>query len=350
MFCFLLLVGLAVSMLGGRDEYLLAGLVDRATSVYLLPALGFLLALRCGAIDLSVWVCAGLSGVVAASLINAGVGPGWAFVAGIAAGTALGAVNAVCVVAARLPSVAVTLISALLLMWGMHAAAGTREITVPVDTFGRWADALNLPQAEVRRFVVGTVYAALLSALLWSGRLGRRFRSSSRLLTAAALCVSGALAAAGGLCWLLDHARTPVPTRLVDDLRIPAAAILVGGAFLSGTGRTVLAAAYLPAAMVLITVWRQEVWQFDAGGYWLQLLLLIGMVLVSQMAAGQAMASRRPGSGMAIAAAALTAVGIVTLGGSAGIDSRSALTVFRTAAMAAWLVGAVLLVIARARA
>ncbi|MCK4275399.1 MAG: hypothetical protein KAX78_02730, partial [Phycisphaerae bacterium] len=43
-FCFLLLVGLAVAMLGGRDEYLLADLVDRATSVYLLPALGFLLA------------------------------------------------------------------------------------------------------------------------------------------------------------------------------------------------------------------------------------------------------------------------------------------------------------------
>lgn len=79
-------------------------------------------------------------------------------------------------------------------------------------------------------------------------------------------------------------------------------------------------------------------------------LLLVGMVLVSQMAAGQAMASRRPGRGMAIAAAALTAVGIVTLGGSAGIDSRRALTVFRVAAMAAWLVGAVLLVIARARA
>lgn len=351
-FCILLLAGLAVSMLAGRgrDETLWASLVDQSTSVYLLPALGFLLALRCGAIDLSVWVCAGLAGVVAASLINSGLGAGLAFGAGIAVGFALGAVNAVFVAALRLPSVAVTLATAWLLMWGVQSAAGARGITVPFDVFSRWADALDLPQSQVRRLTVGTVYVAVLSALLCSGRLGRRLGSSSRLLTGIALCASGVLAAAGGLCWLLDHARAPVPTRLVDDLRIPVAAALAGGAFLSGTGRTVLAAVYLPVALVLATLWRQEVWQFEASGYWLQLLLLVGMVIVSQMAAGEAMAARRPGRGMAIAAAALTAVGIVTLGGSSGIDSRFALTVFRLAGMAAWLAGAVLLVIARARA
>ncbi len=354
MFCILLLAGLAVSMLADRggDQTLWAGLVDQATSVYLLPALGFLLALRCGAIDLSVWVCAGLAGVVAASLINAGVGAGLAFAAGLAAGLAFGAVNAVCVAAARLPSVAVTLASAWLVMLGVQSAAGTRarEITVPFEAFGRWADALNVPQAAMARLVVGTVYVAALSALLWSGRLGRRLGSSSRLATGAALCASGVLAAAGGLCWLLDNARIAVPTRLVDDLRVPAAAVLAGGAFLSGTGRTLLAALYLPAALVLATLWRQEVWQFEASGYWLQLLLLVGMVIVSQMAGGEAMAGRRPGRAMAMAAAALTAVGIVTLGGSSGIDSRAALTVFRLAGMAAWFAGAVLLVIARARA
>ena len=351
-FCLLLLVGLAVSMLGGRggDNISWVGLANHATSVHLLPALGFLLALRCGAIDLSVWVSWGLAGVVAASLIKAGLSPGWAFAAGLAAGLAMGAVNAVCVAVARLPSIAVTPAVACLVMLGLHALVGTdpREIEVPFDVFGRWADALGFHHPTMRRAIVGTVHIAALLTLLLSGRLGRRLRPSSRLLTGIALCASGALAATAGLCWLLDHARAPVPTRLVDDLRVPVAAVVAGGAFLSGPGRTALAAAWLPMVLVVVTVWLQEVWQVEASGYWLQLLLLGGMVLVSHMAGGEAMAARRGRGGMAMAAAVLTAMGIVTLGGSAGV-ARGTVMVFRITAMGLWLAGAVLLLIARAR-
>ncbi len=354
-------------MLGGRggDDISWDGLFNRATSVHLLPALGFLLALRCGAIDLSVWVSWGLAGVVAASLINAGFAPGWAFAAGLAAGLALGAVNAVCVVAARLPSIVVTPAIACLVMLSVQALVGTnpREIEVPFDTFNRWADALDfheptvtepttpvqtLRKPTVRRVVVGAMYIAALLALLFSRRLGRRLGAGSRLLTGIALCASGALAAAGGLCWLLDNGRAPVPTRLVDDLRIPVAAVVAGGAFLSGPGRTALAAAWLPMVLVVVTVWLQDVWQVTASGYWLQLLLLGGMVLVSHTAGGEAMATRRGRGSMAMAAAVLTAMGIVTLGGSVGV-ARGALAGFRITGMGLWLAGAVLLLIARAR-
>ncbi|MHC4983703.1 MAG: ABC transporter permease subunit, partial [Planctomycetota bacterium] len=82
-------------------------------SPHLLPALGFCLALRCGAIDLSVWASASLGGLVAGGLINAGAPPGLALAAACAAGLAPGAINAALVSFARLPSPIVTLAVAL---------------------------------------------------------------------------------------------------------------------------------------------------------------------------------------------------------------------------------------------
>ena len=51
---------------------LLSMVAAHMPSSLLLAALGFLLALRCGALDLSVWAAAGLGGVVAAALILSG--------------------------------------------------------------------------------------------------------------------------------------------------------------------------------------------------------------------------------------------------------------------------------------
>ncbi|MCK4276948.1 MAG: hypothetical protein KAX78_10570, partial [Phycisphaerae bacterium] len=73
---------------GQRDLFneAMRGASDQMASIYLLMSLGFLLALRCGAIDLSVWVVAGLGGLVTAGLINVGVWPVLAMAGGAAAG------------------------------------------------------------------------------------------------------------------------------------------------------------------------------------------------------------------------------------------------------------------------
>lgn len=341
-------------------------LVGHMTSPYLLGALGFLLALRSGAIDLSVWVCAGLGGVVAACRINAGAAVPAALGLGVAAGLCVGAVNGVLVAFVRLPSVVVTLVTALAVMWIMQAAVPGRQVEVPVGSFGGWhivqtapgdqaapgpdgAPAVvekALPLAMTRRLLVVAAFAAAVVGLFVvdaADRLGCPIGRKWKLL--GAMCASGLLAAAGGICWLLEHGQTPVPTRPVGDLRIPAAVVLAGGAFLSGRTRTLLAAAALPGSLLLATVWRQEVWSLHAHGYALQMVLLVGMTIVAQIA----IAGLLPGRArrrLHLASAAMTVSGIVILAGAACFTRQADRWLFHAGGMAVWLIGAALLVAA----
>ena len=74
-----LLVALAAILIPAWDisgQRYLNDVAGQMSSAYLLPALGFMLVLRCGAIDFSVWVSAAGGGLVAAVLIRAGVPAG----------------------------------------------------------------------------------------------------------------------------------------------------------------------------------------------------------------------------------------------------------------------------------
>ena len=351
-------------------ERITADVTGQMASVYLLMSLGMLLCLRRGAIDLSVWALAGLGGVVAAELILAGVPEAAALPAAAGAGLVPGAIAGALVAWGRVPSVVVTAGVGLLTIWALGARYSQRSVPVPDRAFAGWnivqtaravdADggdgmgpepgpvSVMRPLSVTRTLLVTGVYAAVLLALM-SSRHGRgdEARALKRWELFAALCASGALAGAAGALWLLDHRAAPVPTRLVDDLRVPAAAILAGGLLLAGRGRTLLACVCLPGALLLTGVWRQRVWNFSAGGYCLQLGLLLVVTLAAHAAIVE-LAKAPPGRRRwAIAGVATLAAGIVLWATTAllnGAAVRLALHVLGAASCAA---GAALVVAAR---
>ena len=302
-------------------------MLAQLASFYLLPAMGFWLALRRGAVDLSVWAVAGLGGLLAAMLINAGLPVAGAFALAVLAGLAVGTVNGLVAAWTRFSSPAFTLIVAAVIVAGAGLLVPQRFVRVPDETFGSpldpdvadaWADSgkdaggsANRPLSseELRMALVAVAYSAVMVVLLsWGIASSRRRRPSPDPVGVfAAMAASGALAAAAGAFWLVDHGSAPVPTRLIGDLRIPAAAILAGGILWVGNGRTLLSGLFLPVSVLLVTSWRQEVtalaW-LRSSGYALQLILLIGMMLSAHLAflgVIRARGPRRTGAGVCLA-------------------------------------------------
>jgi len=346
--CLGLMAALLAVLFPGWDvdaERSLTDVAGQVASYHLPPALGFVLALRCGAVDLSVWAAFAVGGLVAAGALNAGLPEALAVAAGVAAGGALGAGNGLLVARARLPSAAVTLALAAGCVWAAQAAVPGRAIRTPPDAFAAWhvsvtvpferdrpapssapappgisapaggADVIYedvwLPLSVTRMILVAGAFAVVLLALLAGlgarRALGAEFGRKKALF--AALCASGALSAAGGVGWLIEHGQAAVPAWPVGDLRVPAAAILAGGWFLAGPGRAAFACLYLPVAVFTVILWRQQVPGLHAGGYDLHVLLLACMVAVAQLAAYRAvLPGRRP---LAVVAGVLTWAGVL---------------------------------------
>jgi len=269
----------------------------------LLMAMGWLLALRRGAIDLSVWVVAGVAGTVAAAAISVGVPPLLAFVIVASLGWIIGLANGLLVALARVPSVVATFVVALVVMWVAQGCFQQRTIEVPQDAFFGWMivasveseptaeDATNgeppehveeaaLPLTATRIIIVLGLYAAVM--FLAIGRRG--IWAGKRTDIVWSLTVSGALAALAGACLLMDHGMASVPTRPIGDLRIPAAVVLAGSWFLVGPSRGKLAGLCMPIALLVATIWRQRAWPSGTMGYEWQLLLLAGLTVVYHLA------------------------------------------------------------------
>jgi len=347
----------------------LTDVAGQMASFYLLPAIGFCLALRCGAIDLSVWAVASLGGIVAAWLINAGVTPAWAFAAACGAGLLFGAVNAVSVALARLPSPIVTIIMALGLMWGLQAVVPQRGLAVPGDTFTHWQlPARDAPAAAgqegeesagepprtrwlpiqvTRMVVVAVAYAAVMGAIFVAGPPGRGPRAGRRALTFASLCASGLLCGIAGPCWLIEHNVAPVPTRPIGDLRVVAAPLLAGAAFFAGRGRAMLACLCLPAAMLIVTIWRQEIraWDMEFDAYSLQLAQLAVMVVAAHLAMARLLSRRYERRLPAATAAVLTTLGILVTAAAAWAEHFSPAAALYLAGAALWFCGLVALLL-----
>jgi len=164
-----------------------------------------------------------------------------------------------------------------------------------------------------------------VAALVYAGPmgLGRRLAWSPRRRLAAALCASSALAACGGVVWLLATHRTPVPHRLVDDLRIPAAAILAGGMYLAGPNRSLLAVALLPMAVVVAALWTEQFAPLEVGGWWFQAAVPAAVAQVAFVAADRGCRPRRSGRLGAVLATwfvmCLLAIGLLGVPGSGGM-------------------------------
>ena len=378
----------------------------------LLPALGLMLALRRGAIDLSVWAAAGLGGLAAAGAMNAGYSPIWVLAAAMGAGLAVGAVNAALVAGVRVPSVIVTAVVGLAVVWGAgqfthgrsvaiaeSAYDGwhlTRTVTVPGDEVGPTEDAGDampattraatraavpatmraavpatmraatraavpakpqaageeaageeaavqevwLPLRATRAMVVGLIYSVVVVVLV--GMLPvevRRTKRDGRWGLVAALCASGLLAGAGGMCWLLDHPMSaPVPTRLVDGLQVPTAVVLAGTLFL-GRWRTTLAVFCLPVAMLLSAAWRQQVWDLYFAGYSLQLGLLAVLVVGVHACFACASTGWPLGRWLGGLGTAAAVGGILLVAAAAGYGTHQVRHRFHVAGLVVWLAG-----------
>ena len=374
-------------------------LIGPMVCAYMIMGLGFLLCLRCGALDLSMWVVSGLGGVVMAAMILAGRSPLEGMIAGVLAGAAVGAVNGLLVAWARLPSVAVTLVVALAAMWGMQAKYPQRQIVLPevihrldangklrldrggnpitVPVFDSWhivhkvemvspdnsLSASHRAQPEVvreeigrplyvtRMLIVACVYSAVMLAILFIQRsMPGRPRPGSRWALFGALCMSGALSATAGALLLLDLNAATVPTRPVDNLLPLTAAILAGGAFLAGRGRTLLAGVLLPGAMLLCTTWDLNVVLLQWKGYDLHLVLLVCMVLLVHQAGRDFWIGPKAGNLPALISGFAAIAATVAVGASACAQNLHGRVALQIAGLAIWFLAAAVLALSRLRA
>jgi len=323
-----------------RDT-LLSMVAAHMASSLLLGALGFLLALRCGALDLSVWVAAGLGGVVAAALINSGVGVWPSFAVAGAAGLAVGLLNGALVGLVGLPSPLVTAVTGMGVVWLLAWLIPGRQITVPEQAFDAYFRHVSGVLA-VRVMMVSVVYLATVVVLVvvdWTVWMGTEF--PRRLSLTAALAASGLLAALGGAAFLIDNGLAPVPTRLIDDLRVPAAALLAGGLFLGRRGRELLAGLSLPSALLICTIWRQKAWNLPAPGLgWeLQMLVLMGMVIAVHLAFGRYVEARGTGRRLPGVGVLLTVAGIAAVAAAANFRYWPVHDALHLVGIAIWLAG-----------
>lgn len=389
-------------------------------SYYLLPALGMLVALRRGAIDLSVWAVCGFGGLVAAGLINAGVPPLWAMIIAGVVGAAVGLVSGLLTAMVKIPSFIATPAVGAVLVVVMRIGWPGGQVRIHEYAFGNWLVLPNATLLITRMLLVGSVYSVVMAAMMvsgWSlwrrydyGQLGKLGISigvglGASLLAAVlvsrefagsrggsslgstmmegwawivgvgaalaglvrlslspvgsghlsrpgpslvlAMCVSGSLCAIGGVASLMDQSVAPVIRWPIEDLRIPLAAIIAGGAFWAGSGRSLLAGACLPTALLIAMVWWENGPQFTLGGYELQMVLLGVMVIVTQMALARATSSRF-GDAYCKAAAGLTACGTVVAASAVyyPISVHRGLVAV-TAGAGVWLLGTILMMIAR---
>lgn len=311
------------------------------TSNLLLLSLGFLLALRCGVIDLSVWVVAGLGGVVAAALINSGMNVPAAFAVAGAAGLVIGLANGALVGLVGLPSPLVTGVTGMAVVWLLGSLVPGRQIAVGEQAFDVyfWHGSGVL---AIRVLMVAGVYLAAMLVLVgvdWAVWAGVEF--PRRLSLTAALAASGMLAALGGAALLIDNGLAPVPTRLIDDLRVPAAALLAGGLFLGRRGRELLAGLSLPSALLICTIWRQKAWNLPAPGLgWaLQMFVMMGMVIAVHLAFGRYVEARGTGRRLPAVGVLLTVFGIAAVAAAANFRYWPVHDALHLVGVAIWLAG-----------
>jgi len=322
--------------------------VGQTFSAYLLQAMGFAAALRMGAIDLSVWAVAALGGTAGVLAFRCGVSLAGALLVAAAVGALVGALNGVLVGKLRLPSPIVTLASAVIIVVSLQAGFDSRQILLPQSVLESWPVSVVRPPLLLRiELVAGTYLAVLLlmsPGLLLIGRRRGKQGAAPGLGLFVALVGSGTLASLAGAIWLLEHGWSPVPTRVIGDLRIPAAAILAGGALFAGRGRGLLVTLCLPAAVLASTLWRSQVMHLPCSGYYLQMVLLAGMTIVTHLAMLQVTGpDGRPWPGDVLCLA-LAAGGQLMLAAGTGTPHQGALNAL---GLAAWTAGALLLVVSR---
>lgn len=300
---FLLLAGLllAAFILGAA---LSPSFLQGSTAAYLLqyvPVLGVLgmaqtLVMLSGGpgIDLSIGATMSLVGLAIAALYGAGLPLGLACLAGLALGTALGAVNAVLICVLQVPSLMATLATMFAYSGLALALTGGSPIGGMPDWFGTLAQGrvLGVPVHMVTIFIP---LAVVLHVLLAHTRIGSHIYSAGNDERAAFLsgvrvwrlrfalyCLSGTVAGVAAimtLSWF--QAARPDAGEGMELLSVTIAVLggthIFGGiGRISGTVLAVLIVTTLQTALQLANI--SQAWQLAAIG-----LLLIGSVMTDNM-------------------------------------------------------------------
>jgi ribose/xylose/arabinose/galactoside ABC-type transport system permease subunit len=319
-------------------------LTSRTFSPLLLAAMGFALAMRCGAVDLSVWVTGGIGALLGASFLRMPWSPlhttAWAPLLALpvaaAAGAVIGLANGLLVARHRWPTPLASLAVAGALWLALRLGHCPDSLPVAESAFDNVSQASGLPLWMIRMLVAGLVTGLILIVLLAFGGEPRRLPAARAVYLA--LGASGALAGLAGALRLLDTSTAFRPP-LVGDLRIPAAALLAGAGVLAGRGRTLLACLFVPLGVILASEWMLHVYDWQMGGYHVQVAILIAMTLGTHKAlsvAVGAVGKRRP---IAWAGLSACAVGMLLATASAGDRSHRACLSFLFAGGLLWASG-----------
>ena len=342
MFNVLLLVCLAVLLLPGwrmQGNDSILETISLLTSTMMPASLGFLLVLRCRAVDMSIWISMGAAGMAAAGVLVAGgdnPSPALALLAALVVGGTIGLVKALLIRYTKISPWLGTLVVAALIWAAMNFTGLPKQIMLAENMFDPWVTKVTHvwgkfigkdvrqsygPLLTLRMLLVVGAWAIVMLAMLFSDmtvvRRGRILTARSRLFMS--LIVSGMLSGFSGFCWMMEAGQTPLPTRLVDDLVIPAAALMSGAMFLRGRGRTMLAAICLPMAMLVTTLWRQLVWPTQVLGFSRQMFLLVAMLLEVQIAFIWVFDGPPARQNRKVWACGLSAVGLLALAGTSSL-------------------------------
>lgn len=348
----MVLVALGVLLLPSWSEsgaMYVSDYLTQAAGPWLLPALGMLLVMRRGSLDLSLWAIFGLSAVLTgpalASIFNlhpTGVGalcpcglPGghaanqaWIVLAKVVAiGAAIGGVHALAAIWLRRWTFLLTAVTAAVVAWLARPEAPGQA--VPAFDLLPW-ESLSQPA-----LLCGLIYALfMLGALVATRREGKPLVPGQAALPLAYLA-AGALAAAGGFCWVWRSGQSPLRVEALGDLRILAGPILAGAVAYRQRGATLTAGLLLLPAMLVATMWRQMVWDMGDWPGHPNLAVLAIMALGAQWAWSVA-AARESRAGKA--GRAMTILGLCVLAGSVNL-SRGLHTVLYVVGSILWLSG-----------
>jgi ribose transport system permease protein len=226
--------------------------IARHTAIVGIAALGMTLVIIAGGIDLSVGSIIALVTVVIAALLQAGVNPLLAALAGVAAGALCGLLNGLLITRVKVVPFIVTLGTLLVLRGAAKGLAHEQKIDAPIT----WLNDLlaALPRGQSWQLVppgvwVLVILAVLVAAMLRYMRLGRHVFAVGSNEQTARLCgvavekikivVYTLSAAMAGLAGVMQFSRLTVgdPTVAVGlELDVIAAVVIGGGSFSGGEG------------------------------------------------------------------------------------------------------------------
>lgn len=241
--------------------------IARQTTIVGTGAIGMTLVIIAGGIDLSVGSIIALSTVVIAALLDAGLPPLWAALAGVLAGAGCGLVNGALIAYVRVVPFIVTLGTMLVVRGLAKYLAHEQKIDAPLTWLADLVASLP-PGQRWMLFPPGVwfmlVLAGLVAAILRFARIGRHIFAIGSSEQTARLCgvrvertkvlVYAVCAGFAGMAGVMQFSRLTVgdPTVAAGAELDVIAAVVIGGGSLSGGEGSILGS--LVGALIMTVI------------------------------------------------------------------------------------------------